>query len=76
LLNVASADAHVGASTSSTAMAALAEVDAVLMPEHLSPDISATRRTRPAAERELLPIELVVRLDQPLAAATEHLEWP
>jgi hydrogenase-4 transcriptional activator len=55
-------------------MAALAEVDAVLMPEHLSADISASRRTRPVAERELLPIELVVRLDQPLAAAIEHLE--
>jgi DNA-binding NtrC family response regulator len=55
-------------------MAALAEVDAVLMPEHLSTNISASRRTRPASERELLPIELVVRLDQPLAAATEHLE--
>jgi DNA-binding NtrC family response regulator len=44
------------------------------MPEHLSTEISASRRTRPVAERELLPIELVVRLDQPLAAATEHLE--
>jgi hypothetical protein len=37
-------------------------------------DLSASRRTRPVAERELLPIELVVRLDQPLASATEHLE--
>jgi transcriptional regulator with PAS, ATPase and Fis domain len=55
-------------------MAALAEVDAVLMPEHLSTQISTSRRTRPPSERDLLPIELVVRLDQPLAAATEHLE--
>jgi DNA-binding NtrC family response regulator/tetratricopeptide (TPR) repeat protein len=55
-------------------LAALAETDAVLMPEHLDRRITAARRTRPAAERELLPTELVVRLDQPLAAATEHLE--
>ncbi|HXE80879.1 MAG TPA: sigma 54-interacting transcriptional regulator [Vicinamibacterales bacterium] len=55
-------------------LAALAEPDAVLMPEHLSPALSAGRRTRPASERDLMPTELVVRLDQPLAAATEHLE--
>jgi DNA-binding NtrC family response regulator/tetratricopeptide (TPR) repeat protein len=55
-------------------MAALAESDAVLMPEHLDGRIAAARRTRPASERELLPVELVVRVDQPLAAATEHLE--
>ena len=55
-------------------LVALAEPDAVLMPEHLSAALVATRRTRPASERDLLPTELVVRLDQPLAAATEHLE--
>jgi DNA-binding NtrC family response regulator len=55
-------------------MATLAETDALLMPEHLHQDIVSTRRTRPASERELLPTEVVVRLDQPLAAATEHLE--
>jgi DNA-binding NtrC family response regulator/tetratricopeptide (TPR) repeat protein len=55
-------------------LAALAETDAVLMPEHLDRRITAARRTRPVAERELLPTELVVRLDQPLAAAVEHLE--
>jgi DNA-binding NtrC family response regulator len=55
-------------------MAALAETDAVLMPEHLHPNIVASRRTRPVAERELEPTELVVRLDQPLAAVTEHVE--
>jgi DNA-binding NtrC family response regulator len=55
-------------------LVALAEPDAVLMPEHLSSALVATRRTRPASERDLLPTELVVRLDQPLAAATEHLE--
>jgi DNA-binding NtrC family response regulator len=55
-------------------LAALAETDAVLMPEHLSPHIVASRRTVPASERALDSNELVVRLDQPLAAATEHLE--
>jgi DNA-binding NtrC family response regulator len=55
-------------------LAALAEADAVLMPEHLSPDILASRRTVPASERPLDPNEVVVRLDQPVAAATEHLE--
>ena len=55
-------------------MAALAETDAVLMPEHLSSDIVASRRTVPASERVLDSNELVVRLDQPLAAANEHLE--
>ena len=55
-------------------LAALAETDAVLMPEHLSPHIVASRRTVPASERALDSNELVVRLDQPLAAAAEHLE--
>jgi DNA-binding NtrC family response regulator len=55
-------------------MAALCEPGAVVMPEHLSPAIAASRRTIPASERSLDPIEVVVRLDQPMAAATEHLE--
>jgi DNA-binding NtrC family response regulator len=55
-------------------MVALAERDAVLMPEHLSPAIVASRRTVPASERTLEPNEVVVRLDQPMAAAIEHLE--
>jgi DNA-binding NtrC family response regulator len=55
-------------------MAALCETGAVLMPEHLSADIAASRRTIPASERTLEPTEVVVRLDQPLAAATEHVE--
>jgi DNA-binding NtrC family response regulator len=55
-------------------IAALAEPGAVLMPEHLSPDIAATRRTVPPSERMLDPMELIVRLDQPLDAAVEHLE--
>ena len=55
-------------------MAALAESGAVLMPAHLSPAIAASRRTLPASDRVLDPTELVVRTDQPLAAAVEHLE--
>jgi transcriptional regulator with PAS, ATPase and Fis domain len=53
---------------------ALAEAGAVLMPEHLSPRIAATRRTVPVGERPPLPTELVVRRDQPLSAAVEHVE--
>ncbi len=55
-------------------MVALAEPGAVLMPEHLSPAIAASRRTLPPDQRVLEPTEMVMRLDQPLAAATEHLE--
>ena len=55
-------------------LAALAETSAVLMPEHLSPEIAASRRTIPASERVLEPTEVVVRLDQPMAAAVTHLE--
>ena len=55
-------------------MAAVAESGAVLMPEHLSPDIAASRRTVPVAERPPDPRELVVRFDQPLAAAVKHVE--
>jgi DNA-binding NtrC family response regulator/tetratricopeptide (TPR) repeat protein len=55
-------------------MAALAEAGAVLMPEHLSPEIAASRRTIPASQRVLELTEVVVRLDQPLPAAIQHLE--
>ena len=55
-------------------LAALAESGAVLMPEHLSPEIAASRRTIPASERTLEPTEVVVRLDQPMTAAVQHLE--
>jgi DNA-binding NtrC family response regulator len=55
-------------------LAALAESGAVMMPEHLSPEIAASRRTIPASERVLEPTEVVVRLDQPMAAAVQHLE--
>ena len=55
-------------------MAALAETDAVLMPEHLSGEIAASRRTVPASQRSLDATEVVVRMDQPLSAAVQHLE--
>jgi DNA-binding NtrC family response regulator len=55
-------------------LAALAETSAVLMPEHLTPEITASRRTVPASERTLDSTEVVVRLDQPMAAAVRHLE--
>jgi DNA-binding NtrC family response regulator len=55
-------------------LVALAEPGAVLMPEHLSPELAASRRTIPASERDLAPTEFVVRLDQPLPAAMEHVE--
>ncbi len=55
-------------------MVALAEPGAILMPEHLSPVVAASRRTVPADRRTLEPTEMVIRVDQPMAAATEHLE--
>ena len=55
-------------------MVALAEPGAILMPEHLSTEIAASRRTIPSSERQLEPNEVVVRIDQPAAAAAEHLE--
>jgi DNA-binding NtrC family response regulator len=55
-------------------LVALAESNAVLMPEHLSPAIAASRRTIPASERPPAPTEFVVRMDQPMSAAMEHLE--
>jgi DNA-binding NtrC family response regulator/tetratricopeptide (TPR) repeat protein len=55
-------------------LVALAEAGAVLMPEHLSREIAASRRTIPASERDLAPTEFVVRLDQPMVAAMEHVE--
>jgi DNA-binding NtrC family response regulator len=55
-------------------MAALAEPGAVLTPEHLSPEIASTRRTVPVSAKALESTEIVVRLDQPLAAAIDHVE--
>ena len=42
------------------------------MPEHLSPEIGVRRPQR--AARDLNEAELLVRTDQPLSAAVEHLE--
>jgi DNA-binding NtrC family response regulator len=54
-------------------LAALAERGAVLMPEHLSANIAASRRTLPASERPPQASEIVVRIDQPFDAAMDHL---
>ncbi len=53
---------------------ALAESGAVLMPEHLSARLADSRRTVPAGQRPPAPTELLVRRDQPLNAAVEHVE--
>jgi DNA-binding NtrC family response regulator/tetratricopeptide (TPR) repeat protein len=50
------------------------EPGAVLMPAHLSSGIAASRRTVPASERVLDDSEIVVRVDQPMTAAVQHLE--
>jgi len=55
-------------------MVALAEPGAVLMPAHLSDDIAASRRTVPTERPVLQSTEVMTRLDQPLAAALEHIE--
>jgi DNA-binding NtrC family response regulator len=55
-------------------LAVMAESGAVLMPEHLTPEIAASRKTIPASQRALTPTEIIVRLDQPLAAAVQHVE--
>jgi DNA-binding NtrC family response regulator/tetratricopeptide (TPR) repeat protein len=55
-------------------LVALGEPGAVLMPEHLSSDIVASRRTLPAAQRLPTSSEVLVRLDQPAAAAHDHLD--
>ena len=55
-------------------MVALAEPGAVLMPAHLSADIAASRRTVPVAVPATKPVELMTRIDQPLAAIVEHVE--
>jgi hydrogenase-4 transcriptional activator len=53
---------------------ALADTGAVIMPEHLSPEVFASRRTVPVSERPLARHEMIVRLDQPMTAAVEHVE--
>jgi DNA-binding NtrC family response regulator len=55
-------------------LAVLGESSAIMMPEHLSPEIAASRRTIPASQRILDPTEVVVRLDQPMPAAVRYLE--
>jgi DNA-binding NtrC family response regulator len=55
-------------------LAVMAEQGAVMMPEHLTPEIAKSRRTVPASELNLDPKEVVVRLDQPMAAAMRHVE--
>ncbi|HEX5007825.1 MAG TPA: sigma-54 dependent transcriptional regulator, partial [Hyphomonadaceae bacterium] len=55
-------------------MAALAEKGAMLMPEHLSRELAASRRTLPPSERVLDENEVVVRLDQPMPAGVGHVE--
>jgi DNA-binding NtrC family response regulator/tetratricopeptide (TPR) repeat protein len=55
-------------------LVALGEPGAVLMPEHLSPDIVASRRTLPVAQRVPTSSEVLVRLDQTAAAAHDHLD--
>jgi DNA-binding NtrC family response regulator len=54
-------------------LSALAEPGALVMPEHLSPEIASSRPPA-AAARALSGSELLVRTDQPLSAATEHVE--
>jgi DNA-binding NtrC family response regulator len=55
-------------------MVAMAESGAVLMPAHLSHDIAASRRTIPVETPSRHTPEVVTRIDQPLAAAVEHIE--
>jgi two-component system, NtrC family, response regulator AtoC len=55
-------------------MVALAEPGSVLMPAHLSDDIIASRRTIPAGQLPRGFSEVITRIDQPLAAAVEHVE--
>jgi hydrogenase-4 transcriptional activator len=54
-------------------LSAIAEPGALVMPEHLSPEIASSRPPA-ATARALSGSELVVRTDQPLSAATEHVE--
>lgn len=55
-------------------MVALAEPGSVLMPAHLSDDIAASRRTIAVDAPPRQSTEVVTRIDQPLAAAVEHIE--
>jgi len=55
-------------------MVLLTESGAVLMPAHLSPEIAASRRTVAVEPPIAGATEVLSRIDQPLAAAIEHLE--
>jgi len=55
-------------------MVVLTESGAVLMPAHLSPEIAASRRTIAVEPPIAGATEVLSRIDQPLAAAIEHLE--
>jgi DNA-binding NtrC family response regulator len=54
--------------------AALAESRAVFLPEHLSPEIAASRKTVASSLRTTGHSEIAIRLDQSLGAAVEQLE--
>ncbi|MCC7035415.1 MAG: sigma-54-dependent Fis family transcriptional regulator [Acidobacteria bacterium] len=54
-------------------LSVLSEPGAVVMPEHLSAEIAASRPPS-GVTRAITDAELLVRTDQPLAAATEHVE--
>ncbi|HWI20856.1 MAG TPA: sigma-54 dependent transcriptional regulator, partial [Vicinamibacterales bacterium] len=55
-------------------LVAMAEPGSVIMPAHLSSDIADSRRTLPVHRSPRLFDEVVTRIDQPLAAAVEHIE--
>jgi DNA-binding NtrC family response regulator len=57
-------------------VAAFAEIGAVIMPEHLDTDITGgfLARKHETRRRETRDNETIVRLDQPLSAAVEHIE--
>jgi DNA-binding NtrC family response regulator len=55
-------------------MVTMAEPGTVLMPAHLSDDIAASRRTISTETASRHTSEVVTRIDQPLAAAVEHIE--
>ena len=55
-------------------LSALAERDAVLTPDQLSPEIERSRRTVSQQSPIADPNQIVVRLDQPMAAAVQCLE--
>ena len=55
-------------------VAVLADVDAVIAPSHLTPELLATRTTAPAGDEELLPTEIKIPTNQTLSAATDELE--